>query len=319
MKKSKKILLIAGSLVILGCIVLVCVMCALRWDFKKLSTAEYETNTTEIEETFDGISISTQTSDIFFVPSDDGSCKVECYEDKKATHAVNVENGTLFVKINNKKSWYDYIGVQFDSPKITVYLPKTDFNGLSVDGSTGNVTVPKDCSFESADVSLTTGNVDFRAAVSGALKIKTNTGSIGVYGTSVGSADLSVTTGTVNVSGLTCDGNVTVSVSTGKANLKDIACDSLTSNGSTGDIVLNNVIAENQISVKRSTGDVKFDGCDAAEIDVNTSTGDVTGSLLTEKTFVTETSTGKIDVPSTAAGGVCRIKTSTGNIKITLA
>jgi len=79
---------------------------------------------------------------------------------------------------------------------------------------------------------------------------------------------------------------------------------------------LNNVIAAEKFSVERSTGDVKFDGSDAAEIFVRTDTGDVTGSLLTHKVFITKTDTGKVDVPKTVDGGRCEIITDTGDIAL---
>ena len=90
------------------------------------------------------------------------------------------------------------------------------------------------------------------------------------------------------------------------------------SDGSTGDLVLKNVIASEKFSIERSTGDVKFEAADASEIFVETSTGDVCGSLMSEKFFITESDTGSSDVPQTLSGGKCEVKTSTGDIKITV-
>lgn len=133
---------------------------------------------------------------------------------------------------------------------------------------------------------------------------------------STGSLDLSVTTGKIMVSGVTCQGDVALSVSTGKTALTDITCRNLRSNGTTGTISLERVLADEAISVERSTGDVRFNGCDAAELSVKTGTGNVTGSLLTEKIFLTETGTGRVEVPQTATGGKCQIRTGTGDIRI---
>jgi DUF4097 and DUF4098 domain-containing protein YvlB len=83
-------------------------------------------------------------------------------------------------------------------------------------------------------------------------------------------------------------------------------------------MILENVIATEKISVERTTGDVKFAFCDAGEIFVKTDTGDVTGSLLTDKVFITETDTGKIHVPKLTTGGRCEISTDTGDIKISI-
>lgn len=317
MKKATKVWLItAGSLVLIGCVLFAVVMSMLKWDFSKLSTVKYETSTHEVGKEFSDISISTDTADIVFALSDDGKCRVECYEEERTKHSVTVENNTLVIKIIDVRNWCDYIGFRFGSPKITVYLPKIEYNALYINESTGNISIPKDYSFGNVDISVSTGDVDFLAAAREAVKIKTSTGNIGVGNNSVGSLDLSVTIGRVTVSVMTCKGDIALGISTGKAYLTDIVCKSVISSGSTGDISLKNVIATEKFSIERSTGSVKFDGSDAAEIFVKTNTGDVTGDLLSEKVFVTQTDTGDVDVPETIAGGKCEINTDTGDIKI---
>lgn len=318
MKKTAIWFIAAGVLILAGCIVFVCVMSKLGWSFEKLSSAEYETNTHEIGDSFKDISITTDTADITFVLSEEDKCRVECYEDKKAKHSVAVENDALIIKLDDNREWSDYVGFRFDSPKITVSLPKKEYNALFVKGSTGSIEVSEAFAFDSAELSFSTGNVDFCAAVSGAVKIKTSTGNIGIKNTSVGSLELSVTTGKVTITGVTCGENAKINVSTGKAYLTDIKCKNFVSGGSTGNITLSNVVAAEKLSVERSTGNVKFVGCDAAEIYVKTSTGDVGGSLLSDKVFITDTSTGSVDVPSSVSGGRCEINTSTGDIKISI-
>ncbi len=113
-------------------------------------------------------------------------------------------------------------------------------------------------------------------------------------------------------------GTLSVKVSTGDVNITDIKCKNVISSGSTGELYLKNVIATEKFSIKRSTGDVKLDSCDADEILIKTDTGDVKGSLLTDKVFITETDTGSTDVPKTTKGGKCEITTDTGDIKITV-
>ena len=98
----------------------------------------------------------------------------------------------------------------------------------------------------------------------------------------------------------------------------DMTCPNLMTTGNTGDITLKNTVASNSFSITRSTGDVNFENCDAGEITVQTSTGDVSGTLLTEKIFISRSSTGSIHVPDTVTGGKCQITTSTGNIDIRL-
>ena len=66
----------------------------------------------------------------------------------------------------------------------------------------------------------------------------------------------------------------------------------------------------------RSTGDVEFERCDAAELQIETDTGSVTGSLRSEKVFIAQSDSGRVKVPETASGGICRITTDTGRISI---
>lgn len=314
--RTKVWLIIAASLVLTGCILFAGVMTALKWDFMELETVKYETNIYEISEAFDGISMNTDTADIIFALSDDGKCKVECREEENAKHSVTVKDGTLVVELIDDRSVYDYIGLNFGSPKITIYLPRAEYTSLLIQDDVGDIEIPKEFTFKHVDISLSTGDVDFYASASEMIKIKTGTGDICVENISAGSLELSAGTGEVTALGVSCEGDVTVSVSIGKACLTDIACKSVISSGNTGDISLDNVIAAEKLSIERSTGDVKFKGSDAAELFVKTDTGDVTGSLLTDKIFITQTNTGDVDVPDTAAGGRCEIRTNTGDIEI---
>lgn len=317
-KCAKTWLVLAAALILIGCMILGGVMNVLKWDLTKLSTSSYETNQYEINEIFNNISMNTDTAVIIFSLSDDENCRVECYEERNAKHSVSVEEDTLVIRVINEKSWYDHIGINFGTPKITVYLPKSEYTALSIQENTGDIEIPKDFKFEDVDISLSTGNVDCFASASGLTKIQTSTGTICVENTSAGALDLSASTGKVTVSNVTCEGNMIVRVSTGKTKLTNVACKNLTSTGSTGNIALHNVIAAETFSIKRSTGDIKFDSSDAAEIFAETDTGDVTGSLLTDKVFIAQTDTGKIDVPKTTIGGNCQIDTNTGDIKITI-
>ncbi len=319
MSKITKIwLIIAASLVLVGCIIFGGVMTMLKWDFTKLSTGKYETHNYEIDENFNNISIVTDTADILFVPSEDPKTSVVCHEQKNMKHSVTVQNGKLVIEIVDTRKWYEYIGINFGTPKITVYIPQGEYGALFVKSSTGNVEIPEEFKFENIDISESTGNVTNYASASENIIIKTSTGNIRVENVSANTLDFSVSTGRITVSNVTCEGDVKINVSTGKTNLTNIGCKNVVSNGDTGAISLKNVIAAEKFSIERSTGDVKFDRCDAAEIFVETDTGDVRGSLLADKIFVVQTNTGNVDVPKTATGGKFEITTSTGDINISI-
>lgn len=298
-KGMKRLLVIAAALVVLGSGIVAAVMTEYDWDFSKLSTVKYETSTYQVSKAFNGISIHTDTADILFAASEDSTCRVVCHEQEKLKHSVAVDDGVLSIETVDDRQWYEYIGISIGSPKITVYLPETEYESLLVRESTGSVALPRGFHFEKMDIAASTGDIH-------------------VEGVSAGEMALSVSTGKVTVTDVDCEGDIRVDVSTGKTNMVNVECENLTSNGDTGDLTMKNVIAAQMFTVERDTGDVRFDACDASELLIRTDTGDVTGSLLTDKVFIAQTDTGRVDVPRTTTGGKCEVTSSTGDIDLTI-
>lgn len=298
MKKALKIwIIVAVSLVLIGSLIFTGAMASLDFDFKQLSTENFETNTYELKESFDKISIDVEISDITFVPSDNKKCKVVCYEKENLKHTVEVENETLKIATVDTQKWYDHIGVFFNNMTLTVYLPEKEYSSLMIDTATGDVEVPESFEFESVSVDSSTGDINCYATAD--------------------SIDVDTTTGSIQLSDLKCK-NVKANTTTGEIQLSDVECESVIAGSTTGKISFSEVLADEKLSADSNTGDVTFDNSDAESITVNTSTGDVTGTLLSEKNFRCETSTGDIDVPETTSGGICRIATSTGDINISI-
>ena len=275
--KTRLWLSLATLLVFFGGVIFALAMTLNSWDFTRLSTEKYETNSYEITEDFYSISVDTATADIAFLPSPDGKCRVVCYENEKMKHSVSVTDGALTICVQNEKAWYDYIGISWESESVTVYLPKTTYDALLVRGATCDISVARDFSFASADIEVSTGDV--------------------------------------SIDGVRA-GDITVESSTGKVSLKNITAENASLKTSSGDILLKNAVLADKLSVEVSTGDVTFERSDAGEIEVVAATGDVRGTLLSGKNFETETGTGSVSIPENSSGGRCFIKTSTGDIRI---
>ncbi len=313
---TKKWMIIASFLVLAGCLIFGGVMTMLGWDFRKLSITQYENNDHILQETFENIEVISNTADITIQSSQDGNSKVSCYEQKNLKHKVTVEDGTLRIEIIDTRKWYEWIGINFDSAKIQIYLPKSIYGTLCIRSNTSNVEIGKNLEFASIDVTNTTGDIRCFASATEEMKLKTGTGDIQADTICAGFLDLTVNTGNVTAKGLTCTGDISLSVSTGKVDLTDVTCKNFRSTGITGDIALHHVIAAEKYSIERTTGDVTFQNCDAAQIRISTNTGDINGSLMTEKVFIAETNTGHVDVPKTTSGGTCELSTNTGDIQI---
>lgn len=318
MKRSIIIsLIVSGSLLALGIILFITAMAISGFKFAEVfTTASYDTVTHDINDDFDSISINTTTADVKILPSKNGTTRVVCPDNKKLTHIVEVTDGALSIEGNDERRWFDHLSiVNNNSPEISVYLPKEEYEALSIDLATGDVRVGK-FTFSSVNIEVTTGDVECLASSVGEIKIHATTGDIGVSGASAGSIDLKSTSGLVNIFAITSDGNINIKSTTGKSILTKVACKNLTINSGSGDSKMKNVIVSETISIDKTTGDVEFDACDAADLKIKVTTGSVEGTLLTGKVFITHTTTGDIEVPRTIIGGICEITTTTGDVEI---
>lgn len=330
----KKMFVLASVMIMLGVSLFALTSCSFGGKISNLVNSKLEEKTTTVSEKFNSISIDTKVADVELVPTD-GEVKVVSYDHKKVSYDVKVENGELKIEISDSRRWYERIFNFGYSSKLTVYLPESHYGMLAIDQSTGDVDIPNNFTFDNVDISLSTGDVSLMASVLGNVKIDGSTGDVDVTNVTLGSLEIDISTGDVCISGLTCTSDVKIGVSTGDIDLAGVTCQNMTLNLSTGDtelssvrcnnlsskantgnIEMDNVIASECFNIERTTGKVIFDHCDAGEIYVDTNSGSVKGSLLSEKVFITKTSSGKIDVPETITGGKCKITTSSGDIKI---
>lgn len=312
---------IIAAVILFGVGVLICgiSLVVFKFDFHKLDTVEFVTNAYEVNEDFQNITINADTEKISFVSSGDDTCKVVCREEENDPHQVSVQEDTLTIGRNKKKKVKFFnVGIITEGPKITVYLPKDKYQALLVDSDTGNVDISEDFTFQSISVTLDTGSIECRASADGDVNLKTDTGHITISGVSASGMRLTSDTGKMDIADIELSGDMEIRVDTGKVNMENVTCKNLSSNGATGSLIMTNVIATGEFDIERDTGKVELNACDAETIYVKTATGSVTGSLLSEKVFITDTDTGSVDVPKTITGGRCEITTDTGDIRFSV-
>ena len=311
---SNIILIIAIALVLIGVATFLVTLAAADWDFSKLDEGNYETNTYRDLGYFSDLSINTVSANVNLIPSENGESKVVCYEHKRIKHTVEIADGTLTVKADDQRKWYDHL-FSFGEPKIDLYIPAEKYASLVIFTDTSDVTVGRGFTFTDVRIVGDTGDVDFFAAAENLLKIDISTGDINIENATAGDVDLKVSTGDVEIEGLTCA--------------------SLSSAGSTGDISIESLVADGRVYIKRSTGDVDVDICSASDLTVKSSSGDIeleniackgdvslsitTGTTEVEsctcKSFSSVGDTGNLVMSNVISTGVWNIKRSTGDVK----
>ena len=319
MKIAVKVtLIISALLIVAGLAITVTAFAMAGWDINKMSNENFITNEHIVTEDFEKISINVKNADIIILPSDNTETKIIAFEKENMIHKAQAENGVLSISLQDTRKWYEYISISpLKSPKITVYLPKSEYSSLIIKSDTGDVSVDEAFAFDSCIVNIDTGDTHFKATTNTTLKIESDTGDITLGGAHKGNVELDTDTGDIDIKAL-CEGaRISAETNTGEIEISNLSCASLSIESDSGDVELKSVIATEKMQIETDTGDVELSGCDAYEISIVTDTGDVEGSILTPKHFIVKSDTGRPSYPTEMTSEQkCRITTDTGDIKI---
>lgn len=222
--------------------------------------------------------------------------KVECIENKKINFDVQIINNKLTIKQIDNRNIFDSL-FNFGNLEIQLHLSNETINKLFIDNNTGDITIGKSLVFNDIEINSSTSDVYIESK-------------------DVNNIDVKLSTGSTIIKNCFVNKNIIVESSTGNIELENVNCEKLDITVSTGDVILTNVLVANDFNMNGSTSDLTFTDFDASNIYINVSTGDVNGTILTSKIFMPNSSAGDVDVPETTTGGICKIETSTGNIRI---
>lgn len=232
-----------------------------------------------VEEPFSNITVDAEACNINLVPSTDGTCQVEYPTGDQLECSVSVQQNTLRIIFRDHRSWPDNVNVSTVPLEITLYLPQSQYELLNLDSVSGSITVPEDFSFSQAQVSTTSGKLEFYAPVSGNLTLESVSGPLEVSNVTPQSLSLSSTSGSIHAS---------------------------------------QVVVMETWDIDSVSGQVTLTDCDASSLVINTISAGVKASLRSGKTFSTQTVSGDVEVPSDSSGGSCNISTISGDITCTI-
>ncbi len=317
MKKSlKKIFLIAITLIVAGCLIFLGGVIAIKGDFRKASTLKFETRKQTVREAFTELSIDAGASDVTFYPSLDGTCSVSYMEEKNFTYEVVVQDGKLTVAERDTRKWYQQIGIYFGGDlEIRVYLPQTAYENLTVVSDSGDVTLPTGIFFTNVSVKSDSGDVECRGSVGG-LSVQTSSGDIELEGATLREATVSVTSGEISVAQVKVENSLSLHSGSGEIEVEDSNCGALTIAAKSGNVDCENVLTVGETNIKTSSGNIRLIACDGQSYTIQAGSGNVRASFLTAKIFDAKSSSGNVKAPVSTVGGVCQVRTSSGNIRL---
>ena len=278
MNSYVKSIIIGLSLIFIGSIVFVIGGGIIYKNYGGLDLSKGETKTLEITEEFKDINLDLITYDILIHPSNSENVKIVYTENEKVKCTISVVDSVLKITDKDTSNWLDRL-FSYGEKSVNVYLPEKEYNDLIINLTTGDVKFLSTATFNNVSVEVTTGDIE----------------------------------GSINTKK-----NLTIKTTTGDVEISNVNCENLTINGTSCDVELLNVIATETFKIKITTGDVEFTACDSKFIEITSTTGDVIGSLLTGKAFTVSSTTGEKIYPENSSGGTCKVKTTTGDIKIKL-
>ncbi len=312
MKKSFIIALtVACSLIVIGG-VMIGLFFGLGGRFE--GTEQFKEVTHRAEGAITRLDLSLSDADLTICPSPDGSTYAVCDESDKRGYTLSIEGETLVLREDDRRAWYDHIGIQIGTRKVVLYIPAGTYAKLTVKTASGELDcASKTLVFEEVTLSASSGTVKWSATVLTSLEIVTASGDVAVSG-------LAPITEISSIQNGMPQGALRIKTSSGDVMLKDCKLQGADLETSSGAVIMTDVrVPGGMMRVTTSSGDVELTRCDALEIDITTSSGDVEGVLLSDKAFKVTTSSGTIECPETNPNGwPCRIKTSSGDIKITV-
>ncbi len=316
MKASKLLLTVALSMVALGLLFVAIAFVMTGFQPSAFNNAgESKTETYLLEEVFDHINLQTAEADICILPSEDGTCRVICEETEKITHTVEVVNGTLRIRQEDTRAWYEHIGIFWAQMRVTVYLPEHVYQSMRLESVSGKIQleIPLEIT---GDVSLksTSGDISVRDITCRRFDASAVSGKIIVSNLQTKDAVCTATSGDLSVKNITVDGALELESVSGKIVLDDGHAARTTCNATSGDVKFENCLVDEHLEIHTVSGRINLISCDADTLRLGTVSGDVRGELLSEKTFQTQTTSGNVRVPSGQTGGLCYITTTSGNI-----
>lgn len=290
------------------------------WDFSRLGTPVTK-ESFPITESFDRISVSGITADVRIVSAGDAGARVDCVGREDMIFTVSVEDGCLYVTETESDENFIDFSFGFSSRSMTLYLPGTAYASLDVKLTTGDVRSGDGFTFDTVNVTTTTGHVGLSDVRFGQLSVRTGTGSVDIKTVSAQDMTFVTTTGDVRLTDVTCEGTLSAEQTTGSLNCSNVTAGQLRSAATTGDMHARDVTVSGGFNVERKTGDVSVNGLDSGSTVIRATTGDIRVTLLKPQFVSATSSTGDVDVEKTAkakdtSAGLCEIATTTGDISV---
>ncbi len=255
-KTVKTVLLVAVCLVLVGLIVVIGLLLADKLGLVQVGKYTLQTNTTDISQEFQNISIDVDTSNVTLALSEDEHCRVECREPARLRHRVAVHNRTLQISLESDADLLSRIGLSSETLSVTVYLPRAEYQNIEIETDTGTITVND-------------------LVASGKTELHSDTGEIALAHNTLGTVDAESDTADILLNYTTCSGLFEAESDTGNVIFDQSDAAEIRVETDTGD-VSGTLLSDKVFSAKSRTGMVVVpESSSGSNCSVQTDTGNI--------------------------------------------
>lgn len=279
------------------------------------------------------------TADFKLLPSENGTCRVECMESEKICYSVTTENNVLHIECADRRTLFSRYKFSKAQRHVTVrvYLPQGTYKSLEVETTSGDIAIPAGYAFDTASLQSTSGDIAC-CAECGALSAQAASGDITLKDTSCGTLALGTASGAVTLLNIKNESGGSIETASGKAqitnykgdaleigtasgkvSLENAECAALHINTASGGVDLTHTVSADVMEIGTASGSIHFENCDAASLSLDSMSGSVVGTLNTGKAFRAQSRSGKVDVPFDSGTGTCKVSTLSGSIRVKIA
>lgn len=287
---------------------------------EKPSDSQVKRKVDTITQPFTSVHAEVLGANLEIVSSTDGVCSVSSPATEKVYYTASVEDGVLMIWRTDLRKWYErFTFFSFKMPTVKVSLPEKEYEKLTVESHSMDVLVASGVTFDRAELTASSGDIQYLGEALTELKFSVSSGSIFVQGVSTSKLSGTLTSGRMEMENISCD-RLDVKGTSGTIRIKEAKVkESCSFEQTSGSVTLSHVVSQGQFFAKLTSGSLRLDQCDGETLSMKLTSGSVRGSLCSDKWFNVKSTSGSVDVPpSVPHGGLCEIETTSGSVNLTI-
>lgn len=304
MKMSKRWLMIAAALLLVGLTLGLSVLAFYWGDWTAFNTVEpmEPVNQSIAGDEVTKLEVNLDSEDVRLVRTEGDSFHMQWYEGSEPRFQIEVEaDGTLKIEQAETPQNQNLVQIDFSAVSRALLIEVPDsFQGTTELKSTAGDIAIRDLDLPgSLTCNSTSGDVDLR--------------DLGV----VGNLEAETVSGEIQALGVSASGAMTMTSTTGDQQITRLQAQTLHLQSTSGQMELGQLQVSDGLTIETTSGDVTWQDLDAEQIQISTTSGEVEGMLSGHYQVVAESTSGEIDVTGAVMGTrLATIQTVSGDIKI---